>query len=52
MGDDQRQRVRLGGADVEEVDVLAVDLGRELRMGVDPSLGSPPVVLASPVVIE
>ena len=46
------QRVRLGGADVEEVDVLAVDLGRELRMGVDPRLGRPPVVAIPPVVVE
>ena len=52
VGHDQRQGVRLGGAEVEEVDVLAVDLGRELRMGVDPGLGRPPVVLAPPVVVE
>ena len=52
VGHDQRQGVRLGGADVEEVDVLAVDLGRELGERVDPGLGRAPVVLVDPVVVE
>jgi hypothetical protein len=33
--EDERERVRLGGADVQEVDVLAVDLGGELRVLVE-----------------
>ena len=37
---------------MEEVDVLAVDLGRELGMGVDRGLGRPPVVLVPPRVVE
>ena len=37
VADDQRQRIGLGRADVEEVDGLTVDLGRELRKRVEPS---------------
>ena len=35
--DDQRQRVRVLRADVDEVDVEPVDLGDELRQGVEPA---------------
>ena len=38
VGQDQRQRVRLGRAHVQEVDVLPVDLGGELRQLVQPRL--------------
>jgi hypothetical protein len=38
VGDEQRQRVRVGRLDVEEVDVDPVDLGRELRQRVQPGL--------------
>ena len=46
---DQRQRVLLLGLDVDEVDVHAVDLGRELRQRVQLRLGLTPVVVARPV---
>ena len=46
---DQRQRVPMRRADVDEVDLDAVDLGRELRRGVHPCLASAPVVLRRPV---
>ena len=38
-----------GGADVQEVDVEAVDLGAELREAVQPGLARPPVVVLQPV---
>jgi hypothetical protein len=46
--EDQRERVRLGGADVQEVDVLPVDRGRELRDLVQALLDGPPVELVAP----
>ena len=46
---DQRQRVLVLGPDVDEVDVDAVDLGRELRQRVQLRLGPAPVVLPGPV---
>jgi hypothetical protein len=49
MGQDQRERVRLGRPDVQEVDVLAVDLGDELRVLVQPGLGRTPVKAVPPV---
>jgi hypothetical protein len=42
VGDDQRQGVGMGGADVEEVEVEAVDLGRELRQRVQRGLAAAP----------
>jgi hypothetical protein len=48
--DDQRQRPRLGGAQVQEVDVGAVDRRGELRNPVKPSLVLAPVVVGVPVV--
>ena len=42
---DQRQRVLVLGLDVDEVDLHAVDLGRELRQRVQLRLGLAPVVL-------
>ncbi len=50
--DDQRQRVLAGRADVQEVDVQAVDLGAELREAVQPGLGRPPVVAVQPVLAQ
>ena len=41
----QRRGVRLGRADVDEVDGLAVDLGDEVRDGVHPRLLGAPVEL-------
>ena len=52
VGDNQRQSVRFGGADVQEVDVLPVDLGGELRVGVELGLPGAPVVTVSPVLDE
>jgi hypothetical protein len=52
VGDDQRQRVLVLGAGVDEVDLDAVDLGRELRQRVQPLFDPPEVVLARPVVGE
>ena len=50
--DDQRQRVRVAGADVDEVDVDAVDVRHELREGVQLRLGLAPVVVRAPVADE
>ena len=49
VADDQRQRVLVLGANVDEVDVQPVDLGDELRHGVQPRLALAPVVLGLPV---
>src|ERR687893_1809252 len=49
VGEDQRRGVGLGGADVQEVDVLTVDLGSELRVGVQPRFPCSPVVAGLPV---
>jgi hypothetical protein len=49
VGEDQRQGVGLGRAEVQEVDVLPVD-GGVLRELVEPGLPGPPVVLVLPVV--
>ena len=45
----ERRRVLVGGADVDEVDGLAVDLGEELRVGVHPLLLGAPVEVVAPV---
>jgi hypothetical protein len=52
VGHDQRQCVLVLGADVDEVDLHAVDLGRELRQGIQPRFDAAEVVLARPVVGE
>ena len=52
MGHDQRQRVWLGGADMKEVNTLAVDLGRVLRKLVEPGLLLARVVAGAPVLGE
>ncbi len=49
---DQRQRVLMLRAHVDEVDVDAVDLGRELRQRVEFRLGLAPVVVGRPVAGE
>ena len=48
--DDQRQRILVLRAHVDEVDVQSVDLGEELREGVQSRLAPAPVVLGGPVV--
>src|SRR5262249_36489670 len=50
--DDQRQRVFMLRANVNEVDVQPVDLGDELRQGVQCRLASAPVVPGRPVARE
>src|SRR5579859_1207716 len=49
VGQDQRQRVRLRRPDVQEVDVLAVDVGEVLGMLVEPRFEGTPVVAVAPV---
>src|SRR5215208_6186810 len=49
MRHDERQRARVTGPDVDEMDLEAVDLGHELRECVQPRLGLPPVVIRPPV---
>ena len=50
--DDERQRVRVLGADVDEVDVQPIDVGDELRQGVQPRLALAPVVVGRPIARE
>src|SRR5215211_1437402 len=50
VGQDQREGVGLGRAEVREVDGLAVDGGGELRDLVELGLPGPPVVVVAPVV--
>ena len=49
VGDDERQRIRLGRADVQEVDRLAIDRGGELGEPVQHRLVRPPVVVRAPI---
>src|SRR5215207_10217865 len=48
--DDERERVLTLGANVNEVDVDAVDLGDEVREGSEALLEAAPVVVGRPVV--
>ena len=50
--DDQRERVLVARADVDEVDVEPVDLGQEVRQGVQLRLAPSPVVVGRPVARE
>jgi len=50
--DDQRQRVLVLGADVDEMNVKPVDLGYEIRQGVQFRLALAPVVICPPVAGE
>jgi hypothetical protein len=45
VGDDQRQRVLVLGADVDEMNVKPVDLRCEIRQGVEFRLALAPVVV-------
>src|SRR6202008_1671374 len=47
--ENDRQRVRLRGANVDEMNANPVDLGPVLREGVDASLKAAPVILVAPV---
>src|SRR5439155_2693252 len=52
VSDQQRLGAGLPGFDVQEVDALAVDLGGELRVGVELRLGGAPVISSAPVTGE
>ena len=52
MRDQQRQGIRLGRPDVQEVHVLAIDFGAELRVLVKPRFSGTPVIRRSPVLRE
>src|SRR5258705_10490769 len=47
--DDERQRIVVFRTDVDEMNVESVDLGDELRQGVQPGLALAPVVLGRPI---
>ena len=47
--DDERQRIFVFRANMNEMNIEAVDLGHELREGVDPGLDLPPVMLRLPI---
>ncbi len=49
VGQHQRGRVEMRGADMQEVDVQPVDRGQELREVVQPRVGGRPVVVLKPV---
>jgi hypothetical protein len=49
VGHDQRQGVVMPRLHVDEVDVDAVDLGRELRQGIELCRDAPEVVLGAPI---
>jgi hypothetical protein len=48
VGDDERQRIIVLRASMDEMNVQAVDLGDELRQGVESRLAPAPVVLCRP----
>src|SRR4051794_6355498 len=52
VGHDHRQRILMLRANVNEMNIQPVDLGDELRQGVDPSFDFPPVVIRCPVARE
>jgi hypothetical protein len=52
VGHDQRQRVLVRRADVNEVNGHAIDLGRELRQRVQPRFDTPEVVVVRPITRE
>ena len=52
MRDDQRQRIGVRAALVDEMDIKPVDLGDELIEAVQAGLASPPVVPVGPVAGE
>jgi hypothetical protein len=47
--DDERQGIVMTGADVNEMNVEPVDLGHEVRQGVQVGLAPAPVVICCPV---
>lgn len=49
VGHDQRQRVFMTGADMDEMDVQSIDGGEKLRKCIQPALRLPPVIGRLPV---
>jgi hypothetical protein len=49
MRDDQRKRILVTRTDVDEVNVHPIDVGHELRQGIQLRFGLTPVVAAAPV---
>ena len=49
MGDDQRNSIGLGRADMVEMNMLAINLGLELRIGIEARFGRPPVKFVAPI---
>ena len=52
MRDDERQRILVFGADVNKVNVKSIDLGDELRQGIQLRLDLAPIVVCRPVLRE
>ena len=52
MADDQRQRIFMFRTNVDEMNVEPIDLGDELRQGVEPRLHFAPVVIRRPIARE
>ena len=52
VGDDERQRIFMLGANVNEMNVQPIDLGEELGQRIQPRLSLAPLVLRRPIVGE
>src|SRR5258708_4135694 len=52
MGDDQRQRLRMGRTNVEEMNVEPVDFSRELRKAIEQRLAAAPIIRFSPIAAD
>src|ERR687894_1963396 len=52
VADEERQRILVLRADVDEMDVETIDPGDAVRQGVEPRLALPPVVVVQPVLGE
>ena len=50
--DDERQRLFMLGTNVNEMNVQPIDLGDELRQGVQPRLAFAPIVIRPPIARE
>ena len=49
VGDDQRQRIFMFRADMNEMNIQSIDLGDEVRYGIQPRFTLAPVVMRLPV---
>ena len=52
MGDDQRHRFRMRGADVQEVNAETVDLRRELAKAIEQRLAAAPIIVLRPIAAD